>query len=378
MEFPNVPPDCIPDLMKFVRTASIAQNIDSLRSDTLPMMRRIFRSDSTIIWLIDENNKIADPLEMNVPQRFFPMYRDYYFRKNPFDPVNMQSFAGTSASMEQVVPFNEFKKSEYYNDFIRPQKIQRQMVVYIRVNNRLKSIVCTHRFKNRKFNQEDLNAGDIVSLHLSSAFERIHMIDAIKSRGSFLQMILNSTDVGIVALDLGKKPLFINQKAVSICEEIKKEPISEHERYKIESLIPSPVLNDCEAVKNCRKKDLKAGRDSFPMRERSMLISSFEKCRFRCRMVNSDLTDFKHPLILVFMEVLPLHPKINDQAVEKNCRLTKRETEITSYIIRGYKNAEIAKRLYISEGTVKNHLRNIFKKVKVNTRTGLIHKILSL
>jgi hypothetical protein len=106
MEFPNVPPDCIPDLMKFVRTASIAQNISSLRSDTLPMMRRIFRSDSTIIWLIDQNNKIADPLEMNVPQRFFPMYRDYYFRKNPFDPVNMQSLKNHLRNIFKKVKVN--------------------------------------------------------------------------------------------------------------------------------------------------------------------------------------------------------------------------------------------------------------------------------
>jgi hypothetical protein len=64
------------------------------------------------------------------------------------------------------------------------------------------AIKCPHVFmngyKNRKFNQEDLNAADIVSSLMSSAFDRIHMIETIKSRGSFFQMIINSTDVGIV------------------------------------------------------------------------------------------------------------------------------------------------------------------------------------
>jgi len=78
------------------------------------------------------------------------------------------------------------------------------------------------------------------------------------------------------------------------------------------------------------------------------------------------------------MEILPLHPKINDQVVKNDYHLTKRETEIVSYIIKGHKNAEIAKMLFISEGTVKNHLRNIFEKVKVKNRTSLIHKVLSL
>lgn len=344
MEFANVPADCVPDLINFFRTASIVQNKESLRSNTLHLIRRIFRSDSAIIWLIDGNDRIVDPIEMNVQKRFFPMYRDYYFRKNPFDPINMRSFAGTSASMEQIVPFDEFQRSEYFNDFIRPQKIQRQMAVYIRVNNQLKSLICTHRFKNKRFNQEDLNAADIVSLHMSSAFDRIYMIETIKKRGSFFQVILNNADVGIVALDLKNKPLFINKKAVS----------------------------------NCFKDDLKAGLNTFPMRERSKTISPFERCRFRCRIVNNDLADYKHPLILVFMEILPLHPKINGQAVKKDYDLTKSESEIVSYIVRGYKNAEIAKTLFISEGTVKNHLRNIFKKVKVNNRTGLIHKVLSL
>ena len=95
-------------------------------------------------------------------------------------------------------------------------------------------------------------------------------------------------------------------------------------------------------------------------------------------MVNSSFADFNQPLILIFMEILPSQPRINPQAVRKDCHLTKRETEIVTYVLRGYKNARIAKTLFISEGTVKNHLRNIFRKAKVKNRSSLIHKVLSL
>ena len=116
------------------------------------------------------------------------------------------------------------------------------------------AIKCPHVFmngyKNRKFNQEDLNAADIVSSLMSSAFDRIHMIETIKSRGSFFQMIINSTDVGIVSLDLRKKPLFINKKAISICEKIKKEPITPHAQNNIKSLICGNPTVICRQSKN--------------------------------------------------------------------------------------------------------------------------------
>lgn len=48
--------------------------------------------------------------------------------------------------------------------------------------------------------------------------------------------------------------------------------------------------------------------------------------------------------------------------------LTRREYEVLTLLAEGINNKEIADKLYISEKTVKNHVSNIFKKIKVNDR----------
>ncbi len=52
--------------------------------------------------------------------------------------------------------------------------------------------------------------------------------------------------------------------------------------------------------------------------------------------------------------------------------LTKREKEIITYLFLGLPNKRISHKLHISEKTVKTHLNNIFKKMKVNNRTQVI------
>lgn len=49
--------------------------------------------------------------------------------------------------------------------------------------------------------------------------------------------------------------------------------------------------------------------------------------------------------------------------------LTKRELEILQLIVQGSTNSEIGEKLYLTIGTVKTHLRNIFNKLNVNDRT---------
>ncbi len=52
-------------------------------------------------------------------------------------------------------------------------------------------------------------------------------------------------------------------------------------------------------------------------------------------------------------------------------RLTPRELEVVRFVATGLKNADIARRLFISEETVKAHLSNVFGKLGVRDRVEL-------
>ncbi len=72
----------------------------------------------------------------------------------------------------------------------------------------------------------------------------------------------------------------------------------------------------------------------------------------------------------------------NGKIQRERTQLSQREREIIVLIAQGYKNKEIAEKMFITEQTVKNHLHNIFDKLGVSDRLELalyaIHNSLHL
>jgi DNA-binding CsgD family transcriptional regulator len=54
----------------------------------------------------------------------------------------------------------------------------------------------------------------------------------------------------------------------------------------------------------------------------------------------------------------------------KRTTLTAREREILGWVARGLTNPEIARALWISPGTVRKHLENVYEKLGVHNRTA--------
>ena len=59
------------------------------------------------------------------------------------------------------------------------------------------------------------------------------------------------------------------------------------------------------------------------------------------------------------------------RVLRRHERLSPRERDVYELIVQGRSNKEIARSLFISESTTKVHVRHIYEKLGVHTRTEL-------
>ena len=58
--------------------------------------------------------------------------------------------------------------------------------------------------------------------------------------------------------------------------------------------------------------------------------------------------------------------------IKKRYRMTAREFQISQLVCQGFNNELIAEKLNIQQGTVKTHIRNIYRKTWVNNKIALL------
>ena len=110
-------------------------------------------------------------------------------------------------------------------------------------------------------------------------------------------------------------------------------------------------------------KTLQMGAEGYVLKdaEPSVLIEAIRNVYLGQSYIQPNMT----------MELVKEFNRITKHEKEKHNEnnLTAREIEVLELIAEGMINKEIAKQLYISEKTVKNHVSNIFRKLNVSDRT---------
>jgi DNA-binding CsgD family transcriptional regulator len=75
-------------------------------------------------------------------------------------------------------------------------------------------------------------------------------------------------------------------------------------------------------------------------------------------------------IIIVIQPVAESH--IDFKKVQERYGLTPREIEVLGLVCAGYSNREISDKLFVSEYTTQDHLKNIMRKMEVSSRSKLI------
>lgn len=68
----------------------------------------------------------------------------------------------------------------------------------------------------------------------------------------------------------------------------------------------------------------------------------------------------------------PNLPKMPTAKLKEPVQLTAREKDVLSLAAKGANNKEIAEKLFLREVTIKSHMNNVFKKLKVSNRTQAV------
>ena len=79
----------------------------------------------------------------------------------------------------------------------------------------------------------------------------------------------------------------------------------------------------------------------------------------------------------MLFEHLKKDERTSDEEPERSQRsLSKRELEILKGIVEGHTDRQIAKSLFISEHTVRSHIKNVYRKLGVSSRSQAVGKAL--
>ncbi len=110
---------------------------------------------------------------------------------------------------------------------------------------------------------------------------------------------------------------------------------------------------------------LKAGAISYLLKSTpsEKIIEAIEE-------VNKGGSPISSQIARKVIEAFALREKTNEYFQD----LTRREQELLELLSKGYRYREIADKLFISIETVRTHIRNVYEKLQVNSRTEALKK----
>ncbi len=335
----------------------------------LEELQKAFHANILTFFLADSRSRLSSPVLKDGDPGICQRYLDYYYQFDPMSPWKGIEVGRGVLRYNDIIPYSQFMRTEYYNDFLAPQPIHFGMFLYLSSPKELLGRISVFRPKGcENFTEREVMIAKLFVPYLSFALENSKLYSKMREERDFFRIISECFSNGILILDEKLRPVFINQKASEFIAILKRIGILIGE-----DLLPKEIKEDCLELIGLFKRG-----EIIPLpKNRIITYPRQHHFSFRSQIIHQNFHTECRTLLMVTIEELK-GVKIDEKSLEKAYCLTQREIEIVAWVVEGLKNSEIADRLFISELTVKKHIQNIFEKMGVKNRTSLTRKILSL
>ena len=177
--------------------------------------------------------------------------------------------------------------------------------------------------------------------------------------------IINKRSIpGVLIVDADYNLLYANSQALEIIfghtglrtRDERNRPVPDEVTTLCEGLKSDPVVSSFHCnVHGCEILDARTGG----------------LCSIRVFFIGNPAASKELQHIMVLIESIIEKHEMDFVKVKREYGLSKREVEVLQCVCRGLTNKEIAQTNFISEYTVKNHVRKIMRRMGVNSRSEI-------
>lgn len=356
------------DFLDVIEIGRIALECDSLveiRQEVIKRVASAFGVEKSNFWMyrqypfphLDLNDVVYEDIDEEDIRRFVR----YYHKMDPYNNyVGVEGGVYSLSSQE----LQELTKGEYYNEFLVPQNIHYQLSVYFRAHGTLLGVMGMYRAKSTgAFSPRELNKARVMANFVSAGLERAVLNQKVKKVEDVISAVCPDLPYNwVMVLDERLDPIYVNPEALKAMSGVEVNTAVNGHAY---SVLPEELSVKFREFSEAAKKS----RDP----EKQAVIRYGNGAGGKDMSANIRWTRSQRDSQLMF--VVAGKERTISPAAFKRFGLSRREAEIAGLICDGLKNKEIGEKLFISEYTVENHLRSIYRKMNVCNRTSLVHRL---
>lgn len=174
-----------------------------------------------------------------------------------------------------------------------------------------------------------------------------------------LELVRSRSSPGVLILDRENNLLYANHEAWKLLKDT--------------SEVPPEVQRLCDEVKAHAAED---GNEPDSDGNCALLWGEGETaCSMRAFLIGAQAQGKPATHVLVLIEKVTEQHGVNLKKAKTQYGLSDREIEVVALLAQGLANKEIGARLFVSEHTIKDHVKNIMRKMNAASRSEIIYML---
>lgn len=324
-----------------------------------------------------DNDEVGTFVTHQMDPQVFVSYSEYYAGINVFMQNEDRLPSGTAVVGQHLYPNDLLVKSEFYNDWMLPNNFFHTMGGVVVKDGSWCSKISVLRPKlDGCYSDAQFELACEIMPHMFRAVKTYNTIGSLGALHNASHSAFEQLPLAAVLVDRYGKVLYTNGKAddilsrsdgLSIGADLMITTHAQADQRLLDSLLANNTCIDAITNNNVSNRvRIRRKNNQLPY---DVFVSPLRAKEYQW------LYNQPGALILIADPLQPNSP--SNRSLVEVYGLTPTEARITVQIVNGLTVKQVAGKLNISELTVRQHLKSIFKKTGANGQTDLVRKMLT-